>query len=52
MTYQPGAVAAGCPAVVKPSELLPETNALLGELFTKYLDQVSNIDSEVFENGS
>ncbi|KAF8531044.1 NAD-aldehyde dehydrogenase [Gautieria morchelliformis] len=33
-----GAIAAGCAAVVKPSELTPATSALLTELFPKYLD--------------
>jgi acyl-CoA reductase-like NAD-dependent aldehyde dehydrogenase len=35
---QTGAIAAGCAAVVKPSELTPATSALLAELFPKYLD--------------
>jgi len=34
-----GAIAAGCAAVVKPSELTPATSQLLAELFPKYLDQ-------------
>ncbi|PCH42544.1 NAD-dependent aldehyde dehydrogenase [Wolfiporia cocos MD-104 SS10] len=33
------AIAAGCAAVVKPSELVPQTSALLAELLPKYLDQ-------------
>lgn len=34
----PGAMAAGCGVVLKPSEFTPKTNALLAELFPKYLD--------------
>jgi len=33
-----GAIAAGCTAVVKPSEVSPYTAKLLGELFPRYLD--------------
>jgi len=33
-----GAIAAGCTAVVKPSELAPATAQLLAELFPKYMD--------------
>ncbi|KDQ59034.1 hypothetical protein JAAARDRAFT_206020 [Jaapia argillacea MUCL 33604] len=36
-----GAIAAGCTAVVKPSELAPVTAQLLAELFPKYLDPAS-----------
>lgn len=40
LSLQPlyGAIAAGCPAVVKPSELVPNFSSLLGEIFNKYLD--------------
>lgn len=34
-----GAIAAGCPCVIKPSELTPATSTLMAELFAKYLDQ-------------
>ncbi|KIJ53661.1 hypothetical protein M422DRAFT_25484 [Sphaerobolus stellatus SS14] len=34
-----GAIAAGCAAVIKPSELVPATSQLLAELFPKYFDQ-------------
>ncbi|GJJ10134.1 hypothetical protein Clacol_004360 [Clathrus columnatus] len=34
----PGAIAAGCPVIIKPSEMLPSTSALFAELFQKYLD--------------
>jgi aldehyde dehydrogenase (NAD+) len=33
-----GAIAAGCPSVLKPSELSPATSSLLADLFPKYLD--------------
>lgn len=33
-----GAIAAGCPAVVKPSELTSAVSGLMAELFPKYLD--------------
>ncbi|TFK50453.1 aldehyde dehydrogenase [Heliocybe sulcata] len=33
-----GAIAAGCPALLKPSELAPHTAQLLADLFPKYLD--------------
>ncbi|KAH9849041.1 aldehyde dehydrogenase [Lenzites betulinus] len=33
-----GAIAAGCPAVIKPSELVPATSQLLADLFPRYLD--------------
>ena len=33
-----GAIAAGNTALVKPSELVPATSALLEELFAEYLD--------------
>ncbi|TYJ57279.1 hypothetical protein B9479_002012 [Cryptococcus floricola] len=33
-----GAIAAGCPAIVKPSEHAPTSSALLAELLPKYLD--------------
>lgn len=36
---QVGAIAAGCPALIKPSELTPATSSLLAELLPKYLDQ-------------
>ncbi|KDN50116.1 hypothetical protein RSAG8_01452, partial [Rhizoctonia solani AG-8 WAC10335] len=32
-----GAIAAGCPAVIKPSELTPATSTLLAKLVAKYL---------------
>lgn len=35
----PGAIAAGCAFVWKPSELIPKTNALFAELFHKYMDE-------------
>lgn len=40
LSFQPlmGAIAAGCPAVLKPSELAPATSSLLADLFPKYLD--------------
>ncbi|KAG0360076.1 Aldehyde dehydrogenase 3 member B1, partial [Gamsiella multidivaricata] len=40
LTFGPlaGAMAAGCTAVVKPSELAPHTAKLLTELFPRYLD--------------
>ncbi|KAJ3533778.1 hypothetical protein NMY22_g7201 [Coprinellus aureogranulatus] len=40
LTFQPllGAIAAGCPAVVKPSELVPNFSALVADLVPKYLD--------------
>jgi aldehyde dehydrogenase (NAD+) len=40
LTLQPllGAIAAGCCAIVKPSELAPHYAALLADLLTKYLD--------------
>ncbi|KAK7014195.1 aldehyde dehydrogenase [Favolaschia claudopus] len=34
-----GAMAAGCPCIVKPSEFNPHCAQLLAELFPKYLDQ-------------
>src|SRR5882724_10125376 len=33
-----GAIAAGCTAVLKPSEYAPTVSSLLTELFAKYLD--------------
>jgi acyl-CoA reductase-like NAD-dependent aldehyde dehydrogenase len=33
-----GAIAAGCCAVLKPSEISPHSSALLAELFPKYLN--------------
>lgn len=41
LSLQPvvGAIAAGCPALLKPSEITPNTASLLAELFPKYLDQ-------------
>lgn len=39
LTGLAGAIAAGCPCVIKPSELTPATSALMAELFPKYLDQ-------------
>lgn len=40
LTLQPlyGCIAAGCPAVVKPSELVPTFSQRLGEIFNKYMD--------------
>jgi hypothetical protein len=40
LSFQPimGAIAAGCPAVLKPSEISPATSSLLADLFPKYLD--------------
>ena len=40
LTFQPliGAIAAGCCAVLKPSELVPHFSSLLAELVPKYLD--------------
>ncbi|KZT21750.1 aldehyde dehydrogenase [Neolentinus lepideus HHB14362 ss-1] len=40
LSMQPfiGAIAAGCTAVIKPSELVPAFSALLAELIPKYLD--------------
>ena len=40
LTFQPllGAIAAGCPAAIKPSEILPAFSVLLAELIPKYLD--------------
>lgn len=34
-----GAIAAGCTAVIKPSELTPAVSGLLAELLPKYVDQ-------------
>ena len=34
-----GAIAAGCPAVIKPSEVCPTYSSLLASLLPKYLDQ-------------
>ncbi|KAH9956199.1 aldehyde dehydrogenase [Russula dissimulans] len=41
LTFQPliGAVAAGCPAVIKLSEVGPAISALLADLVPRYLDQ-------------
>ncbi|KAI0280173.1 aldehyde dehydrogenase [Russula aff. rugulosa BPL654] len=41
LSFQPlmGAIAAGCPAVLKPSEISPATSFLLADLFPKYLDR-------------
>ncbi|KAG2344173.1 aldehyde dehydrogenase [Suillus weaverae] len=41
LTFQPlmGAIAAGCTAVLKPSELVPTFSQLLDEIVPKYLDQ-------------
>ncbi|KAI0262597.1 aldehyde dehydrogenase [Gloeopeniophorella convolvens] len=33
-----GAIAAGCPALLKPSEISPAVSATLADLFSKYLD--------------
>lgn len=33
-----GAIAAGCPVVIKPSELTPTVSALLASMIEKYLD--------------
>lgn len=40
LSLQPimGAIAAGCPAVLKPSEISPATSSVLADLFPKYLD--------------
>jgi len=40
LTFQPliGAIAAGCCAVIKPSELVPHVSQLIAELLPKYLD--------------
>lgn len=38
-THKVGAIAAGCPALIKPSELTPATSTLMAEIFPKYLDQ-------------
>ncbi|KAF6744084.1 Aldehyde/histidinol dehydrogenase [Ephemerocybe angulata] len=40
LTLQPlcGAIAAGCPALIKPSEVVPTFSKLLAELVPKYLD--------------
>ncbi|KAF8496458.1 aldehyde dehydrogenase [Russula emetica] len=40
LSFQPmlGAIAAGCPAVLKPSEISPATSSLFADLFPKYLD--------------
>jgi hypothetical protein len=41
LSFQPlmGAITAGCPAVLKPSEISPATSALLADLLPKYLDR-------------
>lgn len=38
-----GAIAAGCPAVVKPSELSSAVSGLLADLFPRYLDPVAYV---------
>ncbi|KAG8215120.1 Aldehyde/histidinol dehydrogenase [Butyriboletus roseoflavus] len=40
LTFQPllGAIAAGCCAVIKPSELIPHLSQLIADLLPKYLD--------------
>jgi aldehyde dehydrogenase (NAD+) len=40
LSLQPiiGAVAAGCPAALKPSEISPAVSSVLADLFSKYLD--------------
>ncbi|KAF5331374.1 hypothetical protein D9611_011799 [Ephemerocybe angulata] len=40
LTFQPlcGAIAAGCPALIKPSEVVPTFSKLLADLVPKYLD--------------
>ncbi|KAL1753083.1 Aldehyde/histidinol dehydrogenase [Schizophyllum commune] len=43
-----GAIAAGCPAILKPSELTPSVAALCAELVSKYLDS----DAYVVVNGA
>ena len=43
-----GAIAAGCTAVIKPSELCPTVSQLLADLFPRYLDQ----NSYVIVNGA
>jgi aldehyde dehydrogenase (NAD+) len=41
LSLQPvvGAIAAGCPALLKPSEISPATSSVLADLYPKYLDQ-------------
>ncbi|KAG2017283.1 aldehyde dehydrogenase, variant 2 [Coprinopsis cinerea AmutBmut pab1-1] len=43
LTFQPlmGALAAGCCAVIKPSEMVPRFSALLADLVPKYLDSAA-----------
>ena len=45
LSLQPliAAIAAGCPAAVKPSEVSPNYSQLLAELLPKYLDQQSYV---------
>ena len=40
LTFQPllGAVAAGCPAAIKLSEVVPQFSSLMAKLIAKYLD--------------
>lgn len=40
MSFNPlvGAIAAGCPVVIKPSESTPQSSALIASLVAKYLD--------------
>ena len=40
LSLQPiiGAISAGCPAVLKPSEIGPGVSSILADLFPKYLD--------------
>ena len=42
-----GAIAAGNCVIIKPSEVAPETAKLIASLIPKYLDQVSNIYTNV-----
>ena len=41
LSLQPiiGAISAGCPALLKPSEIGPGVSSVLADLFPKYLDQ-------------
>lgn len=45
LSLQPliGAIAAGCPAAVKPSELAPNYSKLLAELVPNYLDPAAYV---------
>ncbi|KAI0790454.1 Aldehyde/histidinol dehydrogenase [Abortiporus biennis] len=50
LTFNPlvGAIAAGCPVALKPSESSPACSALIAELVPKYLDQ----DAYIVVNGA